>query len=103
MNKLSIFIDVDDTLVRTTGTKRIPRTEVIERVRELHQAGHELFIWSSGGAAYAEEIAVEFGIAHLFSTFLPKPDVSIDDILIQDWTNLKQLHPNEFISADSEI
>jgi hypothetical protein len=34
-----IFIDVDDTLIRSVGTKRIPIPAVISRVRQLKQEG----------------------------------------------------------------
>jgi hypothetical protein len=30
-----VYVDVDDTLVRTVGTKRIPMSEVVEHVRAL--------------------------------------------------------------------
>lgn len=32
---LVAFVDVDDTLVRSAGSKRIPTTSMVERVREL--------------------------------------------------------------------
>ena len=54
MNRPSvIFIDVDDTLVRSVGSTRIPMPEVIRQVRSLHENGHMLYLWSSGGADYA--------------------------------------------------
>lgn len=33
---LVLFVDIDDTLVRSFGSKRIPMTPVIERIRALH-------------------------------------------------------------------
>jgi hydroxymethylpyrimidine pyrophosphatase-like HAD family hydrolase len=39
-----VYVDVDDTLVRTAGTKRIPMPRTIDRVRELHTDGHELYL-----------------------------------------------------------
>jgi hypothetical protein len=48
-----VFIDVDDTLIRSVGSKRIPMPGVVARVRELHAAGTVLYLWSSGGAEYA--------------------------------------------------
>ena len=50
---LVIFVDVDDTLVRNAGAKRIPMLAAIEHVKELAAAGAELYCWSSGGADYA--------------------------------------------------
>jgi len=69
-----VFVDVDDTLVRSVGTKRIPMTAFIARVRELHSAGLALYLWSSGGADYARSSAVELGIESCF-----KPDAYLDD------------------------
>ena len=100
MKTLTIFVDVDDTLIRTSGTKRIPRPDVIEKIRQLKQAGHELFLWSSGGAEYAQEVANQFDIADVFTTFLPKPEIAIDDVAIQDWTHLRQIHPNELLGEN---
>ena len=61
-----IFIDVDDTLVRSVGSTRIPMPEVIRQVRRLHENGHMLYLWSSGGADYARRSAEELGISECF-------------------------------------
>jgi phosphoserine phosphatase len=96
-----IFVDVDDTLVRSFGSKRIPMGPMVERVAALKQAGADLYCWSSGGAAYAEASARELGIHDCFTGFLPKPQVLIDDVLITAW-KLTQLHPNECLSITVE-
>ena len=88
-------MDVDDTLVRSYGTKRIPMPDVIRHVRNLHQQGDTLYCWSSGGADYARASAEEFGIADCFQAFLPKPDVLLDDQNVSDWRHLRQVHPNQ--------
>ena len=90
-----IYVDVDDTFVRTYGTKRIPVPAVIGHIRSLHTQGAMLYCWSSGGAVYARESAEEFGITDCFQAFLPKPDVLLDDQAIADWRRLRQVHPNE--------
>ena len=79
MKQQVIFIDVDDTLVRTDGTKRIPMPSVVQRVRELHHEGASPYLWSSGGGDYARASAVELNIDDCFVAFLPKPDVYLDD------------------------
>jgi len=96
-----IFVDVDDTLVRSFGSKRIPMTPMVERIAALKAAGAALYCWSSGGAAYAEASARERGIHDCFTAFLPKPHVLIDDVSITSW-KLIQLHPNECLSASVE-
>ena len=66
-----VFVDVDDTLVRSVGSKRIPMTSVVAHVRELHASGHVLYLWSSGGAEYARKSAEELELAECFAGFLP--------------------------------
>ena len=86
MNRPSvIFIDVDDTLVRSVGSTRIPMPEVIRQVRSLHENGHMLYLWSSGGADYARRSAEELGISECFQAFLPKPNAYIDDQAVHEW------------------
>lgn len=43
-----VFIDVDDTLVRSVGSKRIPNPPLIKTVRALHAEGAVLYLWSTG-------------------------------------------------------
>lgn len=74
-----IFVDVDDTLIRSVGRKRIPITASIEFIRRRRLIGDVLYCWSRGGAEYCREIATEFGIADCFAAFLPKPDIVLDD------------------------
>ena len=88
-----IYVDVDDTLVRSAGSKRIPMPAVIARVRTLHAQGEILYLWSSGGADYARSTAVELGIEALFVAFLPKPETYIDDLPVSEWLNCEHSLP----------
>ena len=88
---LVVFVDVDETLIRNYGTKRIP--SVIRHVRALHRMGAELYCWSSGGAAYARATADECGIGDCFQTFLPKPQVMLDDQDPSEWRRPQCVHP----------
>jgi len=90
-----IYVDVDDTLVRSVGTKRVPMPRVIEHVRSLHDEGAQLFCWSTGGEAYARDCAAELGIEDCFDGFLPKPAVMIDDQRTVDWHRLLEVSPLE--------
>jgi hypothetical protein len=94
LSPIHIFVDVDDTLVRSAGTKRIPMPSVIEHVRTLHTQGATLFCWSAGGADYARSSAVELGIADCFTGFLPKPNVMIDDQAMSAWPRCMMVHPS---------
>jgi predicted HAD superfamily phosphohydrolase YqeG len=93
MKRRVIFVDVDDTLVRSVGSKRIPMPSVISRVRELHEQGAELYLWSSGGAEYARASALELGLGHCFVAFLPKPDAYVDDQAVGDWRFCEHVLP----------
>jgi len=88
-----VFVDVDDTLVRSAGSKRIPITPVAERVVALKQAGATLYCWSTGGAAYAREVARELGLEHCFVAFLPKPTIMLDDQPPAEWRLCRHVHP----------
>jgi hypothetical protein len=92
---LVLFVDVDDTLVRSFGSKRIPMTAMVERVRRLHAEGAVLYAWSSGGAAYTQASVAELGLADCFVACLPKPQLFIDDVRVEAWRTAIQLHPNE--------
>jgi cation transport ATPase len=88
-----VFVDVDDTLVRSVGTKRIPMPATIAAVKRLHSSGAQLYLWSAGGAAYAQASAVELGIADCFAGFLPKPSVYIDDQSVAEWLQCQHVLP----------
>jgi hypothetical protein len=89
-----IYVDVDDTLVRTVGTTRIPIVAVIDHVRRLKADGAELYLWSAGGAEYCRQTAAELGIADCFMAFLPKPRIMIDDQEVRDWVFCTTFHPS---------
>ena len=95
-----VYVDVDDTLVRTVGAKRIPMPGTVRHLRALHTEGHELFLWSSGGAEYAKASAEELGVADLFRAFLPKPQLVIDDQDFAQWRDLRVHHPGEIMALD---
>jgi FMN phosphatase YigB (HAD superfamily) len=94
MNPRVVFVDVDDTLVRSVGSKRIPMPGVIAAVRLLYQQGGvQLYLWSSGGADYARASAIELGIVDCFAAFLPKPHSYIDDQPITEWRYCRHVWP----------
>jgi cation transport ATPase len=94
MSKVA-FVDVDDTLVRSVGVKRIPMVRTIRYVRALKEEGWELYCWSAGGGEYARQSALELGIAECFAGFLPKPELLVDDMPPQSWRGFRILHPSE--------
>ena len=90
---LVVYVDVDDTLVRGVGTRRIPIPAVVRHVRALKAQGAELYCWSSGGAEYARTVAEELGVADCFVNFLPKPHVFVDDQAPEEWRRCLVVHP----------
>jgi len=95
MRDLVAYVDVDDTLVRSFGSKRIPMTEMVRHVQELSRDGVVLYAWSSGGGDYARATAKELGLEDCFKAFLPKPNVIIDDQAPAEWRRLVHVHPGE--------
>jgi hydroxymethylpyrimidine pyrophosphatase-like HAD family hydrolase len=93
MNPRIIFVDVDDTLIRSVGVKRIPMPGVVAAVRTLYEQGAKLYLWSSGGAEYARTSAAEIGLQECFVAFLPKPHTYIDDQAVQEWRFCKHVLP----------
>lgn len=96
-----VFVDVDDTLVRSAGTKRIPITAVVERIAALNKAGATLYCWSTGGANYAREVAHELGLADCFVAFLPKPTILLDDQAPAEWRLCRHVHPFNVSSIET--
>lgn len=90
-----IFIDVDDTLVRSVGSKRIPMPNVINQVKRLKHEGAMLYLWSSGGAEYCRMTAEEFGLSDCFIGYLPKPTVYIDDQPVNEWRFCEHVYPSQ--------
>ncbi len=80
---LCIYIDVDQTLVRTTAGRRSPNQELCQKLREWKAAGAALYCWSSQGADYARRAAQECRVADCFVAFLAKPHVLVDDQKIE--------------------
>lgn len=80
-----VYIDVDDTLVRWAGSKCIPRTLVIDKVKERAANGDQLYLWSRAGGEHARAVAEDLGIADLFLAILPKPEHLIDDEPMTEW------------------
>jgi phosphoglycolate phosphatase-like HAD superfamily hydrolase len=96
-----LYVDIDDTLVRSFGSKRMPMGAMVALVRELKARGASLYCWSSGGAAYARASAEEVGLGDCFEAFLPKPHLLLDDVRLSDW-RLTELHPAECTSLTAD-
>jgi hypothetical protein len=76
-NPTIIYVDVDDTLMRTFGSKRIPMTPVVNHVRQLKAEGATLYCWSSGGAEYAQSSAQDLASLIVSTPFCQNPTSSL--------------------------
>jgi hydroxymethylpyrimidine pyrophosphatase-like HAD family hydrolase len=97
--KQIVFVDVDDTLVRSVGTKRIPMPAVIAQIRRLHESGATIYMWSSGGAEYCRGTADELGLSECVAGFLPKPTKYIDDQPVHEWRDCQHFYPMQAAEA----
>lgn len=72
----TICFDVDGTLV----TERGPRYDVIHMLLTLKALGHEVYVWSGGGADYAAGWVRRLGLGvPTVSKGDLDPDIAFDD------------------------
>jgi hypothetical protein len=88
--RIVVYFDVDDTLVRSAGTKIIPVSSMVAHARSLASSGAELYCWSAAGADYARSTAQRVGIEQCFVGFLPKPSCRRE---LSAWRQLTVVHP----------
>ena len=88
MPRLTVAFDVDDTLIVpavVTGFVRdVPNYETIAVYRWFQAQGHQMIIWSGGGADYAHQWADRLGLTadYYFDKHDRKaltPDLAFDD------------------------
>ena len=75
---MNVFFDVLDTLL---SEEEVPRPHAREAFLRLKGLGHEVYLWSSGGAGYAAVAAELLGVADLVDGCFGKrrePGVSVD-------------------------
>lgn len=95
----ALFVDVDDTFIRSFGSKRVPMDATVRLVKSLHTAGATSFCWSRGGADDARTSAADAGVEACFTAFLPKPEVLLDDVAPDAW-GMRTVRPHEASGVD---
>jgi hypothetical protein len=88
---VNIFFDVLDTLLTEEEVSR-PRAR--EAFLMLKASGHDLYLWSSGGAGYAATAAELLGVTDLVSGCFDKrqkPDVPVD-FAVDDDASVVEAH-----------
>jgi hypothetical protein len=77
VEKLKIAFDVDDTLVKENHMGREePNRPLLNVLLWFYAQGHEIIVWSGGGAEYAETWARRLFIDHIV-TIKSKPLLAI--------------------------
>lgn len=87
---MDIYVDIDETLMRTQGTdyeNAVPIEENIEKINQLYKAGHTITVWTARGAKtgidyqdLTETQLDDAGLCYHFLRFDKPPfDVFIDD------------------------
>lgn len=85
--KMAVFVDVESAFYEGV------RGPVIVHLRGLDLERCELFAWSGKGSEDARVRAVEAGVDSLFSGFLTKPHVILDEHEPRRWPGLTVQHP----------
>jgi hypothetical protein len=88
---VNVFFDVQSTLLTM---EEAPRPRAREAFMMLKGSGHDLYLWSSGGAGYAATAADLLGVADLVSDYFSKrsePDVPVD-FAVDDDASMVEAH-----------
>ena len=93
-----IYIDIDGTL---THSRRKgwgpPRTDVIETAKRLIESGHQVVLWTAGGAEYASKFGEKHGIKAI--AYMCKPGLIVDDNpTIRPRSRMRTLSPDQFVA-----
>lgn len=102
----SVWFDVDDTLViwgwrevdpegkglvsivnpdNGVAELVLPHFRHIELMRQFAARGHTVWVWSQGGADWAEAVCRVLGIENLVSYVVDKPNWYVDDLHASTW------------------
>lgn len=114
----NVYFDVDDTLViwdwkeiDPSGTGLIaitnpdnpavteyvlPHFRHIELLRQFSVRGHTVWVWSQGGAAWADAVCRALGLENVVNYAVDKPNWYVDDLHANAWMKSPiYLHPND--------
>ncbi len=88
---MNVFFDVLGTLLTE---EEVPRPRAREAFLVLKEKGHDLYLWSSGGAGYAAEAAELLGVPDLVEGYFDKrqePDGPVD-FAVDDDASVVEAH-----------
>lgn len=97
MPRRPIYVDIDGTLTHWPRKGwGPPRLDVIEAVKKAIKDGHEVVLWSAGGAEYARQTAEKYGIKAI--ACMCKPGLVVDnDPHIRPPKRMRLIKPEEFV------
>jgi len=96
-----VFVDVDDTLVRS-AVRSASRSRCRGSRPGSEASGRNAVLLEHWGAEYARVSAREVGLEDCFVSFLPKPTIMIDDQPPAEWRLCRCVHPFNVASIDAE-
>ncbi|MEX0783757.1 MAG: HAD family hydrolase [Dehalococcoidia bacterium] len=91
---MNVYFDVDHTLVYINAETNALRPGAGEAMRQLKDAGHDVYVWSASGLAHVERVVQMHGLSEWVDGMHdkdprvePRPDFIIDDdwYLVQKW------------------
>jgi len=100
----TVYFDVDSTLVFTEqeAPELFPDSSLedwveiggrrfwvhrphVEHMRDFHARGHNVIVWSQGGALWAKEVVITLGLTSIVHACLSKPSWIFDDKPVDSW------------------
>ncbi len=101
----TVFFDVDSTLVFTAqeapnsleafnapwvvinDREFLVHSAHVESIKDFHARGHNVIVWSAGGAAWSATVVEALGLTKYVWACLPKPFWVFDDKPVEKWLN----------------
>lgn len=102
-NELNIFFDVDDTLVMWGEAFSFvdyisvqcpydgeyislrPHQPHIKLLKNYHERGAHVTVWSQGGYQWAEAVVKALGLGEFVDVIMTKPRAYVDDLPASEW------------------
>jgi hypothetical protein len=102
MDRRTLFVDVDDTLIIHDKSKfppefhisvpcngrvfvGVPHSKNILMLKKFHALGYDIHVWSKTGWSWAKAVVEKLGIQDYVESYLTKPDFYLDDKEASEW------------------
>jgi predicted HAD superfamily phosphohydrolase YqeG len=84
-NDKTLFLDVDNTLVTWHDQVWTGNEKYISLVKQFHERGQAVVVWSAGGWSWATRVVCELGLEAYVTAVLSKPTWFADDLPASDF------------------